>query len=161
MAKRKKSNLNALILLVIVLCGVAAFVMLFLNALKKEVYNDYSYYTGLEVVFGKKTEFMGQSISLKFNILSFLAYFLPLIAVAIMVVLYNKKSNLKYLIAFIIFTVSAVLMFIMPTYVKVYYELLNQKGATDYGFEIAVGTIVGGICSGVGALTSLFGFIKK
>ena len=34
MAKRKKSNLNALILLVIVLCGVAAFVMLFLNALK-------------------------------------------------------------------------------------------------------------------------------
>ena len=69
MAKRKKSNLNALILLVIVLCGVAAFVMLFLNALKKEVYNDYSYYTGLEVVFGKKTEFMGQSISLKFNIL--------------------------------------------------------------------------------------------
>lgn len=161
MRKRRKSNLYLILTLLIVVLGIASFCMIFLNVLKTGDSDSYTYYKGLDCVFGKETTVLGQKITLKFSILGFLGFVLPLVSSVLVLVLANQRNKLKFLISAILFLVSAILLFIMPEYTKIYYDTFIGSGSIDGSFSLAIGSILAGSFSSLACLISIVAYLYK
>ncbi len=139
--------------------GIAAFAMIFLNAVSD---GEDLYYLGTDVVFGSSFTLLGQTTEFKFSILGFLAFFMPLFAGIAMVVPMKKNGGLVALVCALVFVISAILVFALPSYTKVYYDTFVGSGSYKIKGGLAVGTIISGICSIIAGFLALAKpFVKK
>jgi len=117
-------------------------------------YND-APYSGLQVTFGTTitdASILG-SVVLKFNIFVLLSYLLPIIAV-VSLLFFKKKYSI--LIAFGALVLSAILLFIMPSYVDLYVTLLGKETAKSVDWVLQWGLVISGVISSLAALLSLY-----
>ena len=146
-----KKNTSVILYFTTLLLGIlAAFMILtpsmaFANAERS--------FSGYEIVFG--TEFAnlggiatGQVVG---NILGLLAYLLPLIAC--LLAFFVKKSGL---IAALLFIAGAVLLFLLPEYIKTTVTILGTTNEIDVNWVFAYGVIFAAVCSIVGASICLY-----
>ena len=117
--KRKGKNKKILALISGITALVAAF-MIFAPTLG----GDNTLYTGINITFGKEIiNFYGiASGRLEFNILSLLAYSLPLLAFIALLIL---KSKLGLVLSFAFILASLIIFITMPDFVKVTIKLGN------------------------------------
>lgn len=145
MAKKKsKSNLGKVLGMVAAILGLVAICMIFVDTIKvpdtkvlgKVVEGEG--YTGLEVVFGFKSDDVAV---FNFSIMALLPYLL-IIAGVVFSILNAKKTNktLDFVTAGL-FVVAAVLCFLMPSFV-VCADTLLGKVAAEIDYEITTGAIV-------------------
>ncbi len=158
----KKSKANGIVQylsFVMLVLGVATFVMLFMGMLKD---SGDGIHKGTAVVFGSEFKLFIVSLKFKFNILGFLAFLLPLLAGIISIFPVKKKSrNIKFLICALLFIVGAILIFLMPSYTKVYFAIGETSTTYDASFKLAIGAILGGVFAILGGLTSLGAVVLK
>lgn len=134
---------------ILLVTGVLATAFLLLDAF---VIGDASEATsGLDVIFGAESTFIGITAKFKFNILLFVAFLAPLAAGIVGVVLENKN---KPLITTLLFVVSIMLLLVTS---KTTYEasVLGQTVATDVDVSLALFGWLSVVFSGIGALTSV------
>ena len=157
MAKKKsKSNLGKVLGMVAALLGLVAICMIFVDTIKvpdtkvlgKVVEGEG--YTGLEVVFGFKSDDVAV---FNFSIMALLPYLL-IIAGVVFSILNAKKTNktLDFVTAGL-FVVAAVLCFLMPSFV-VCADTLLGKVAAEIDYEITTGAIVSAVASIAAAIAT-------
>ena len=145
----KTNNIKGFTLLGIIF-GLVGFLMIFFPAMAFS--NSDSSFLGYEIAFG--TEFVnlgswasGQIVP---NILSMLAYILPL--AAIVALLLAKKATV---FSIILFSVGLVLLFLMPLYTVTTVSVLgttneiNVDWVMSFGLIIAIVASVGGLLTGI------------
>ncbi len=154
MAKKKsKSKTNAktgnIILFVIFIFTVATLCMsLLTNVSYPAIIGDDVTITGLDVVFGWKTELLGKTIEISsFSVIGLLAYSLPVLGL-ITALLFNKSKFLS-IIPLACFIASAVLLFLIPNFVVFGAEQVNQYVNASLG----LGAIIAGALSSLNAVT--------
>lgn len=146
------NNRNGLIRFVMMLCGIAATVMIFLPAMKyPETDNLIS---GYEAVFGVTLVNIGSIASgqIELNLLGILAYVLPF--AACLVAIFVKRSAI---LPALFFVVAAVLLFLIPELNKTTITVLGNTNEIDVAWEFAYGLIAAIVLSIVGAV---FSFVK-
>lgn len=137
---------------VVAVFGLLAFIMIFLDALLLE---GEPFLKGTEAAFGKSLTILGQKFELKFNILAFFGYVFPVLAAIYLVAPIAKgRKTLKYIIVTAWFVAAALLLFVMPSYIKVVYTTVFGSGKADSGTSLAIGAILGGVFSLVGGVGS-------
>ena len=157
MAKKKsKSNLGKVLGMVAAILGLVAICMIFVDTIKvpdtkvlgKVVEGEG--YTGLEVVFGFKSDDVAV---FNFSIMALLPYLL-IIAGVVFSILNAKKTNktLDFVTAGL-FVVAAVLCFLMPSFV-VCADTLLGKVAAEIDYEITTGAIVSAVASIAAAIAT-------
>lgn len=137
------------------LLGVIAFVMVFLPVLKFP--NNDTTYTGIQVVTGLSivdAGFLGDA-AMPFNILALLAFLLPIISGIIGVTM--RKG---YVVSVILFTVAAVLLFVLPQYTYINVTILGNVTKPEIDWVLLAAPIIAGSASILGVLVSLLGFAK-
>ncbi len=154
MAKKKsKSKTNAktgkIILFVIFIFTVATLcTSLLTNVSYPAIIGDDVTITGLDVVFGWKTELLGKTIEISsFSAIGLLAYSLPVLGL-ITALLFNKSKFLS-IIPLACFIASAVLLFLIPNFVVFGAEQVNQYVNASLG----LGAIIAGALSSLNAVT--------
>lgn len=171
MAKKKKSQISKYLGFAALVFSLLAVVMIFLPAIGVKDRDDT--FSGLQVAFGyKKTaKFFGQEITstyFNFSFMNLLTYLLPLAAFVLLALsAFGKKQNKLFVfIAAACLIVSAVFFFMNLNFVsfnedvKGVYEFL--VGDIKDGFELAIGSILGGVCGVLGGASALGAvFIKK
>lgn len=161
MAKRKTND--KLVGFVIFCLGLLATLTIFLSALYKGSDDNKTYYTGLEVAFGKSGLDWGTLVKayIPFNILATLAYILPVIG-GVLMLLAGKKDMLLKVLACVMFLGAAVLLFLLPQYIKVVTEsgLVGSKSTANLGGSLAYGAIIGASLSILGCLGSAYKIVK-
>jgi hypothetical protein len=113
MGKKKVSNVGKLLSLVALVAGVAAFIMMFLDAIKITadfgIAKNVTTYKGSEVAFGLKDKIGSMEVTiLNFNLIALITFLLPL---AGGVISYLFKNKLFTLIAFLCFVIGAIALF--------------------------------------------------
>lgn len=161
MAKKRNNQTTLLFTLLIIVFGLVSFCMMFTDLLKVEANDSASLYKGLDVIFGRSTQILTVTTTFEFSILGFLAYVLPLIAVIIILALFNKRMKVKYLIAAVLFIVSIILIIQMPSYTKCVVTGMFVSGTYTPDFKLNITAIFAAVSSGLGALSSLVAFINK
>lgn len=162
MAKKKSTNLGLILKVVVLVLGVAAFCMAFVECVKFVAGDGAEAYTGFQAMFGYSEEtVLGESKYLAFSIMALITFALPLVG-AILSCLNNKICRLAGAICMI---VGAVLMFLLPQFVV----LATVDGKLTLAAAIldacdrtlAIGAILGGIFSALGGLVAGYTLIKK
>lgn len=142
--------------------GIAAFCMMFLQAISYgEIGGESIGYTGAQLAFGYSESFLGSKLVIwEFNIMIFLAFFLPLIGGIIACV--TKNNFIIKIITTALFVVGAVFLFTTNAYTEIGQG--NGLGTIIGKAEssLAVGPIIAGILSIIGAVVCFFkGSIAK
>lgn len=108
-------------------------------------------FSGTEIVFGAEFVNFGSwaSGNVHFSFLGVVAYLLPL--AASIIVIFMKKG---YLIAILLFTVSAVLLFLLPDYTKTTVTLLGNETEIDIDWVISYGLIIARSLTVLGVIVS-------
>ncbi len=167
MAKKKKQNINFdLITLVLI---VATLVMLFLPNLVYDFtvninlgnLGQYSggelqKFNGIKAIFGFGSE-DGEVKYTLFSLLSLLAYLLPIGAVILVNLFKGKLGNILALACFV---ASAVLFFILPSFVVYAEEVLGALAYQKVGATLGIGAIIAGALSCLNALITLLKIAK-
>ena len=158
MAKKKsKSNLGKVLGLVAAVLGLVAVCMIFVNTIKVPdtkvlgTVIEGEGYTGLEVVFGFKTDDVAV---FGFSIMALLPYLL-IIAGSVFAVLNSQSKKANKTLDFVtagLFVVAAILCFLMPSFV-VFGDTILGKIAAEIDYEITTGAIVSAVASIVAALS--------
>lgn len=163
MAKRKKQNKQSLVILIVLCLGVLATLTIFLPALVTGSGDNKVFYSGLDVTFGKTLADLGVLAKGKipFSILALLAYLLPIIGGTI-VLFAPKKNKILKPIAMLLFLASAVLLFLLPEYIKMVSEsgLFGNSAATNLGGSLTWGSIMGAIFSILGLFGTGYLLVK-
>lgn len=161
MAKRKAND--KMINFVIFCLGVLATLTIFLAALYTGDGDNKTFYTGLNVAFGKSGLDWGTLLKayLPFSILGTLAYVLPVVG-GVLMLLAGKKDMLFKLIALVCFLGAAVLFFMLPEFTKVVTEsgLTGTSSTSSLGGSLAYGAIIGAALSILGCLASAYKLVK-
>ncbi len=165
MAKKSKIKMYVPGAIALIL-GVATFCMMFLDAVTytgKILGTNFSF-SGMQLAFGSKIEVIeGVSVSeLSFNIMTTLAFFLPLIGGVISLI--TGKSFLGKILATACFVVGAVFLFSTTGFTSISYGSTEVKDGIllVYNESLAVGTIIAGILAIIGAVVCFFkGTIAK
>ncbi len=159
--------------------GIVAFCMMFLPAVKftfETIGFSEDGWTGAQIAFGYKESVLGQEFTiLNFNFIALLAFLLPIVG-GILALLF-KNGLITKIVTTACFVVSAVLMFSMAAISGMGRVTLEEGNfvsdtvnsilqgiydAVDETKSLAVGPIVGGIVSIVGAVACFFkGTIAK
>lgn len=117
----------------------------------------------MEVAFGKSGLDWGTLVKayIPFNILATLAYILPVIG-GVLMLLAGKKDMLLKVLACVMFLGAAVLLFLLPQYIKVVTEsgLVGSKSTVNLGGSLAYGAIIGASLSILGCLGSAYKIVK-
>jgi hypothetical protein len=148
MGKKKVSNVGKLLSLVALVAGVAAFIMMFLDAIKITVdlgiAKNVTTYKGSEVAFGLKEKMGNVEVTiLNFNLIALITFLLPL---AGGVISYLFKNKLFTLIAFLCFVVGAIALFAFgPIFAIGLENEINQEYVS-----LGAGTIIAAIFSLIG-----------
>ncbi|PWM72153.1 MAG: hypothetical protein DBX59_06835 [Bacillota bacterium] len=168
MAKKKSNNVQSLAVAgACLLFGVLAFCLAGFLAAVAFGEGEHAYTaTGFAAAFGWKQKIIGDNAVTwsNFNFMITLALFLPLIGG----VLGALKGKLFSFIALAAFVAGAVLMFLCPTFLE---SSLTDAGKLGVGIAgiagikpaLAVGSILGGVFSVLGALVTAYKtfFMKK
>ena len=149
--------------------GIAAFCMMFLNAVQMSVsiggatWESGDTFTGAQLAFGYKTEGLlgGETTVLNFNIMIFLGFALPLIG-GVLALLF-KNGFLTKIITTACFVVGAVFLFSTTGFTAISLGEEAKDGILLlYKEELAVGPIIAGILAIIGAAVCFFkGTIAK
>lgn len=131
-------------LLTLVLAAVVV-AMLFLPANTIELLGKTSSVNGLDSAFGISDGGV-------FSIVLTLGYLLPIAAVVVCRFLFNN-GKLQYLILFVAFLASAIILFMAPDFTNI--EVIVSVTAKDLGYKLGMGAIIGGVASALGALVSV------
>ena len=151
----KKNNYSIYKMLILV-SGVLAFAMAFLPTLIHT--SSESVFKGFELVLGKEFIDLGSIASgqIEPNIFIGIAYLLPIIACILAVT--QKKGAI---IAFLLFIVSAVLLFLIPEMTVATVTVLGNTNEIDvewtmaYGLYFAIGlTVIGAFLSIIQSVTN-------
>lgn len=146
--------------LVAVLAAIVALVMVFLPALvvEDETYN------GIKAIFGHSEQVLGslKTEILCFSIMNLLTYVLVIVGgFCAFLSAKNPKKTISSFLAAICLLAAGILFFFTVDF-TVLGETLAQLGtAKDYGFELGVGAIIGGIVSIIGALFASVPAVSK
>ena len=146
--------------------GIVAFCMMFVNAVTysgKLLGSEFSF-TGMKLAFGGEIEVVsGFTVeALEFNIMTTLAFFLPLIG-GVLAVLF-KNGLITKIVTTACFVVGAVFLFSTTGFTSISLGGSDTKDAILALFDekLAVGPIVAGILSIIGAVVCFFkGTIAK
>ncbi len=163
MAKKKKLMLFVPGAIACIL-GIAAFCMMFLDAVTyagKAGLTEFSY-TGAQLAFGDKLEGGGYEIeTLKFNIMTLLAFALPLIGGVLALIF--KNGLITKIVTTACFVVGAVFLFSTTGFTAISLGEEAKEGILVlYKEELAVGPIIAGILAIIGAAVCFFkGTIAK
>lgn len=145
--------------------GIAAFCMMFLNAVTYEgPLNSGFSFTGMKLAFGGEIEVVsGVSVdALEFNIMTTLAFFLPLIGGVLALIF--KNGLITKIITTACFVVGAVFLFSTTGFTAISLGGQDAKDALLLIFDekLAAGPIVAGVLSIIGAVVCFFkGTIAK
>ena len=139
--------------------GIAAFCMMFLDAVKYSadaIVTTVSYkYSGSQLAFGYKETALSQDVTiLNFNFMVFLAFLLPL-AGGILGLLSGKSFILK-IIATACFVVGAVFMFSTTGFANIGMSDSQAELIKHMDVALCAGPIVGGVISILGAVVCFF-----
>ena len=159
MAKKKsKSNLGKVLGIVAAILGLVAICMIFIDTIKvpdtkllgKVVEGEG--YTGLEVVFGFKTDDVAV---FDFSIMALLPYVLIIAGIVFSVVNAKSKKGNKILdfVTTGLFLVAAVLCFLMPSFV-VCADTILGKIADAIEYDVTTGAVVAAGASLVAAVVT-------
>lgn len=172
MAKSKKRKANGVVSLLPVIAaffGLIAIVTIFMPVIAQK--DSDNTINGIKAVFGySETTGIGSlSVSAKvlnFSFLNFLAYLLVLVGTVFSVLSFLKGGNKLFaLIAAACFVGAAILFFCFVANagwldnMKKSWELL-KKTAGDF-YELAIGSILGAICSIIAAVVSAASLVLK
>lgn len=148
--------------------GIAAFCMMFLNAVQMSVsiggatWESGDTFTGAQLAFGYKTEGLlgGETTVLNFNIMIFLGFALPLIG-GVLALLF-KNGFLTKIITTACFVVGAVFLFCTVAFMSIGLP----DGAKEFfdadSWKLSAGPIVAGVLAILGAVVCFFkGTIAK
>ncbi len=149
--------------------GVAACCMMFLVAVEYSkdliiAQAEYSY-TGAQIAFGYKQTIGEGSLSmttsiLQFNLMAFLAFFLP--AIGGLLALLFKNGLITKIVTTACFVVGAVFLFTISAYATVGMEAAQQEIVSHMTASLGIGPILGGIFAIIGAFVCFFkGTIAK
>lgn len=134
---------------IVLIVGVLATAFLLFSAFKLGDADEAS--SGIDVIFGSESTFLGITAKFKFNILLFVALLAPLAAGILAVVLNSKHTPL---LGLLLFAVSIVLLLVVN---KTTYEatILGQTVSTDVEVGLALFGWLSVVFSGIGLLTSV------
>lgn len=154
--KSKKSNVSKILLVVALLLGVASVCMLFVPSVKW----GGSTFTGLQTAFGYEKETDAVIATLKtrifeFSFMNLLTFILALVGTIISLLncLSNKPSKVFGFVGAVAFIVSAVFFFLAPQFAVP--VLLGQSVKGSVELTLAIGSILGGVFTGIAGLSSL------
>ena len=137
------------LLVVAVMFGLFAVLTMFFPAISvdlEDVFDvEIAYGTsGFDAAFGLELEFQGETYEfLEFSFLNFMAYLLPIVAIALACIVEKKQDKRFYYAAIGCFALSALLFFLSPTLLQ-YGEKTFKKVLEDY-ISLGAGAIIGGI----------------
>ncbi len=167
MAKKKKNYRNGFIASAIsVVLGIVAIVMLFLPAIA--IKDTETTYSGLQIVFGYKEKTIFKDVVyFEFSFMNLLTYLLAIggVVFAILGVM-GKGSKFASFIALALFVLSAIFFFLQVAFCVPNKDLesiisgLSGASLKD-SLTLAVGSIIGGICSIICALASAYNVFQK
>lgn len=148
--------------------GIAAFCMMFLQAVHFSA-NDGGIsitleevgYTGAQLAFGYEEEVLGVSTTiLNFNIMTTLAFFLPLIGGVLALIF--KNGFITKIVTNACFVVGAVFLFCTVAFMPVGLPEASKDAFDASMWALSAGPIVAGVLSIIGAVVCFFkGTIAK
>lgn len=149
--------------LVAVLAAIVALVMVFLPALvvEDETYN------GIKAIFGysKETDLIVSTRKteiLCFSVMNLLTYVLVIVGgFCAFLSAKNPKKTISSFLAAICLLAAGILFFFTVDFTVLGENLAKLGTAKDYGFELGVGAIIGGIVSIIGALFASVPAVSK
>ena len=148
--------------------GIAAFCMMFLNAVQMSVsiggatWESGDTFTGAQLAFGYKTEGLlgGETTVLNFNIMIFLGFALPLIG-GVLALLF-KNGFLTKIITTACFVVGAVVLFCTVAFMPIGLPDGAKELFDADSWKLSAGPIVAGVLAILGAVVCFFkGTIAK
>ena len=153
MKKKTLKTISVLLGAVSAAFALTAVFLIFADAVSTTVLKKDYTYTGAQVVFGYA---LGTG-ALKtwvfhFNILAFIAYFLPLAGGALA---FFAKSKGMCAAAFLCFVVSAVLLFLMPELSTLFIGDQLTGDSEALVFALNVGAILAGVFSALGGILAI------
>jgi hypothetical protein len=151
---KNNKTFNQLFTGLVLALGILATFMLVLPAMRFP--DSDSVFKGYEIVFGTEFANLGGFVTgnIVASIWGILAYLLPLAAALIAV--FVKKGTI---IAFLLFTLSAVLLLTMPDFTKTTVTILNNVTEIDVNWEITYGLIIASVCSLLGIVVTMYKLI--
>ena len=162
MAKKKKKD-NKLINLIVFALGLLATLTIFLPALVTGSGDNQVFYSGLDISFGKTLTDWGTLVNAKipFNMLAVIAYVLPIVG-GFLILFSERKDKVLKLISIVLFLASAVLLFLLPSYIEVITEsgLFGGTMTDKLSENLAWGSIVGGALSVLALFGSAYKLVK-
>jgi hypothetical protein len=137
--------------LFVLFLGVIVALMIFFPAMAFQ--DADSSFTGIEIVFGTEFANLGNIVSGEIvpNLLGIFAYGLPLLAC--LVAVFVRKGEI---IAVLLFTGGAVLLFLLPQYTTVTVTILNNSTEINVDWTISTGLIIAAIASSLGIMAELY-----
>ncbi len=165
MAKKKQAK-NSLVQYLPVLAfalGIVAIIMMFLPAVALK--DTDTTYTGWQSAFGYTTEVLTKKVAiLNFSFPVFLSFILMLAGTALALLQFiAPKNRLFIVISAVCFLVSAIFWFLTPQLLSIgkgatFGGLINASNVKEY-LVLAVGSIVGGICSALACVCGVATFV--
>ncbi|MDT8337063.1 MAG: hypothetical protein RQ856_04455 [Candidatus Izemoplasmatales bacterium] len=151
----KNIKYNSLALLTLIF-GLIVSIMIFLPSITSS--DASSAFLGYEVMFGSEFVNLGTFASgqIIWSPLAIIAYLAPLSAGLITV--FTKKYAL---ISFILFTVSAILLFTLPAYTKTTITIINTVTEIQVDWSLSYGLIISGVFAVFGSVICLYTLIYK
>ncbi len=139
----------------IIIIGILAAFTIFLPTM--EFPNSETSFAGYELVLGIEFVNLGIWASgyINFSFLGIIAYLLPIAAV--LSVVFIKKG---YLIAILLFASSAILLFLMPEYIKTTVTIFNTETEIEIDWVNLYGLILAQSMAIIGLLLSLIKAVK-
>ena len=163
MSKKKQTLKACVYYWLAALLSVAAIFMIFLPNVKLYgLISETVHYTGngLNAVFGYSD---GSLSVFSFSIMNLITYVLPLAALVLIALKMAKvaKSNLLDIFAIILLIVGGVFFFLIPTFAISEYANTANTLVHTMDKNLAVGTILGGIFSILGAVVLCLKLVLK
>ncbi len=151
---KNNKTFNQLFTGLVLSLGILSTLMLVLPAMKFP--DSDTVFKGYEIAFGTEFANLGDFVTgnIVVSIWGILAYLLPLAAALIAV--FVKKGTI---IAFLLFTLSVVLLLTMPASTKTTVTILDEVTEIDVNWEISYGLIIASISSFLGIVVTLFKLI--
>lgn len=150
----KEKTLVKTLGLIAALCGIVAFIMLFLPGISYTSGNTTSSYTNLNLVFGGQIS--GENYKFNFSMLLMLGYFLPLVAAILLLIVefVGSAKGLKFI--FGILAIAAFLAsFIFVILTKQVATLTLGVGSYTTTYSVADSILLGNYNLGLGAIVAV------
>lgn len=151
-----KKNIHQLFAFVLIIVGIAIFMMMFLPTLSFP--DSDTSFTGFELIFGTEFANLGSFASgqISWSIWGILAYSLPLIAAVL--TLYYKKIKV---LTIALFVAATVLLVSLPTYTVTTITILNSVTEIEVDWVNAYGLVIAVVLASVGVMLSVYMFVNK